>query len=142
MNDKHRRQSGRFMVLVAALLLGSGGTAQSFTPSFQNYQTYAQRTVDYVAATVKPVFTLRVVESALSPSAAPVSYKSVLSKTNLAVKGGPNQQKNCAAMVQKPDDQRQVAALCMRLFDAAQSAPGFHRNNLAAGLTLLLGASL
>ena len=47
-------QSKRPIFLCSVLALASGGEAQYFTPSFQNYQTYAQRSVGYVAATVRP----------------------------------------------------------------------------------------
>ena len=129
------------VVTALAVLLGSSGQAQYFKPSFQNYQTYAQRSVGYVAATAKP-FTLQVVQQALTPQAAPVRYKYDLSRTDFVFKGGPTQQKNCAAMVQKPDDQRQMATLCLKLFGATQQLPGFRKNNLAAGLSVLIGVSL
>ncbi|GGR39176.1 DUF6683 family protein [Deinococcus ruber] len=121
--------------------LGNAAQAQFFTPSFQDYRTYAQRSVGYVAATVQPDFTSRAVQQALSPSA-PAKYKYALSKTDFAFKGSPTQQKNCAAMVQTPSDQRQMATACLKLFNAAQSIPDFRKNNLAAALSLLIGLSL
>ena len=147
MNTASGRQATRLRsVLVAVALssgaLGSGAGAQFFTPSFQNYQTFAQRSVGYVAATVRPDFTSAAVQKALRPSATPVSYKYALSKTNFVFKGSPTQQQNCAAMVQKPVDRSQMAALCLKIFNAAQTAPEFHRNNLASGLALLIGASV
>ncbi|THF88864.1 hypothetical protein E7T09_06760 [Deinococcus sp. KSM4-11] len=123
-------------------LLGWSGQAQFFTPSFQNYQTFAQRSVGYVAATVRPDFTAKAVQQALSPQTTPVKYKYALSRSDFPFKGSPTQQKTCAAMVQKPDDQRQMATLCLKLFAAAQDIPDFRKNNLASGLALLIGVSL
>ncbi|ULH16741.1 hypothetical protein MF271_09275 [Deinococcus sp. KNUC1210] len=134
----------KVMQMITALViwtLGNEAQAQFFTPSFQDYRTYAQRSVGYVAATVQPDFTSRTVQQALSP-AAPAKYKYALSKTDFAFKGSPTQQKNCAAMVQKPSDQRQMAAACLQLFNVAQGIPDFRKNNLAAALTLLIGLSL
>jgi hypothetical protein len=93
----HRRAT----LTAPAGLLGSGAHAQSFTPSFRNDQTYAQRTVGYVAATGRPDFTLRVVQQALTPQAAPVTYSYSLSKTDFAFKGNPTQQQTCTAVVRK-----------------------------------------
>ena len=95
----------------------------------------------YVAATVQPDFTAKAVKQALSPRATPPTYKYPLVRTDFVFRGSPTQQKNCAAMVQKIDDQRQMAALCLNLFKAAQQLPDFRKNNLAAGLTLLIGLS-
>ncbi|MGY2892395.1 DUF6683 family protein [Deinococcus sp. UYEF24] len=149
MNTGSGRQARRLCSALVAVALssgvpGSGAGAQFFTPSFQNYQTFAQRSVGFVAATVRPDFTSAAVQKALSPSASatPASYKYALSKTNFVFKGSPTQQKNCAAMVQKPVDRSQMATLCLKIFNAAQAAPEFHRNNLAAGLMLLIGASV
>ncbi|GAA4021905.1 hypothetical protein GCM10022631_40220 [Deinococcus rubellus] len=125
----------------ASLLLGSA-QAQFFTPSFQNYQSFAQRSVGYVAATIKPEFTAQAVRQALKPPAIPVKYKYALSRTDFAFKGRPTQQKNCAAMVTKPSDQQQMAQVCLQLFNAAQTIPELRKNNLAAGLTLLISLSL
>ncbi|WP_157452101.1 DUF6683 family protein [Deinococcus aquatilis] len=131
----------KVMGAALAVLLASGGQAQFFTPSFQDYRTFAQRSVGYVAATVQPDFTAKAVKQALSPRATPPTYKYPLVRTDFVFRGSPTQQKNCAAMVQKIDDQRQMAALCLNLFRAAQQLPDFRKNNLAAGLTLLIGLS-
>ncbi|TSA86082.1 hypothetical protein FNU79_07780 [Deinococcus detaillensis] len=140
-NVRHGKRN-RWQVMLAAGALLSSGQAQFFTPSFQNYQSFAQRSVGYVAATVRPDFTAKVVQQALKPPATPVKYKYELSKTDFAFKGAPTQQKNCAAMVQKASDQKQMADACLQLFNAAQSIPEFRKNNLASGLTLLIGISL
>ena len=132
---------GSRLTVVAALLLGSA-QAQYFTPSFQNYKSFAQASVGYVAATVRPDFTAKAVQQALKPPATPIKYKYDLSKTDFAFKGQPSQQKNCAAMVQKPSDQKQMADACLQLFNAAQSVPDLRKNNLATALTLLIGISL
>ncbi|OLV19916.1 DUF6683 family protein [Deinococcus marmoris] len=139
MNDL--RRTVLWTVTAAGLLMGSG-QAQFFTPSFQNYQTFAQRSVGYVAATVKPDFAALAVQQALKPPATPVKYKYDLARSDFAFKGQPTQQKNCAAMVQKPADQQVMAKLCLDLFNAAQTIPDLRKNNLAAGLTLLLSISL
>ncbi|WP_161883236.1 DUF6683 family protein [Deinococcus alpinitundrae] len=132
---------GSRLTVMAVLLLGSA-QAQFFTPSFQNYKSFAQASVGFVAATVQPDFTAKAVQQALKPPATPVKYKYDLSKTDFAFKGQPSQQKNCAVMVQKPADQKQMAEVCLQLFKAAQQIPDLRRNNLAAGLALLLSVSL
>ena len=135
------RRSKKLTAAAIGLLLGSA-QAQFFTPSFQDYRTFAQRSVGYVAATVQPDFTAKAVQQALKPPAAPVKYKYALSRTDFTFKGSPTQQKNCAAMVQKPADQQQMAQVCLQLFKAAQTIPDLRKNNLAAGLALLISVSL
>lgn len=137
------RGHGRFVwrAILCALMLGSA-QAQFFTPSFQNYQTFAQRSVGYVAATVKPDFTAQAVTQALRPPATPVKYKYDLARTDFAFKGPPTQQSRCAQMATRPDDQRQMAALCLGLFQNMEALPEFHKHNVATALAVLIGVSL
>lgn len=72
----------------------------------------------------------------------PPAYKYALSRTDFKFQGQPTQQKNCAAMAQKAEDKKQLANACLSLFKGIQDMPEFRKNNLAAGLTVLIGISL
>lgn len=126
--------------LSAALLLWSG--AQAFTPSFQDYRTFSQRSVGYVAATVTPVFVPQAVAQATRPDAAAPQYRSALQRSDFTFRGSPTQQQTCAAMATQPADQRQMAALCLRLYGLLEAQPDFRKHNLAAALGVLIGLSL
>lgn len=130
------------IILMCALVPGGAGAQFTFTPSFQNYQTFSQRTYGYVAATVQPVFVSRAVEGATRLEAAAPTYRHALPESDFRPVGAPSGQKNCSALATRPADQSQMAALCLALLKQIEAQEGFRRNNLASALGVLIGLSL
>lgn len=69
------------------------------------------------------------------------AFKYPLSRTDFTFKGQPSAQGQCASISDDPATQKQLADVCLAIYQQIEAQPDFRRHNLATGLTLLLGAS-
>lgn len=83
-------------------------------------------------------------KNASSAATKPTSptYKYALSKSDFKFVGQPSEQKNCAALSEKPADKKQLAEACLTILKQIEAMPEFRKNNLSSALTMLLIISL
>ncbi|MFO0595722.1 MAG: DUF6683 family protein [Myxococcaceae bacterium] len=79
------------------------------------------------------------------PPAAPVkkaTWQFALNATDFKPAGARQVPEQIAAGVKDPNERKQLVDLCRTILSALESQPDVRKNNLAMGLTVLLGASL